>query len=139
MATELKTKPTNQDVTEYINQVEDLQKRADCFEILKMMQAESGEKPVMWGTSIIGFGLYSYKYASGQKGDWPRIGFSPRKDNITLYLLPGFVERTELLDKLGKFKNSKACLYIKKLSDIDQNILKELIKYTIREMKLRYP
>ncbi|MDP3398726.1 MAG: DUF1801 domain-containing protein [Bacteroidales bacterium] len=130
---ELKTKQTQEDVSEFINKFADSeQKRADSFEILKFMQTITGYEPQMWGDSIIGFGSYHYKSErSTQEGDWPLIGFSPRKAAISLYVYSGCAGQEALLSDLGKFKMGKSCIYIKKLSDINQDILKQIIKSTI--------
>jgi len=111
---ENKTKATNTRVKDFLNTVEQDQKRADSFAILKMMEEASGEKAKMWGSSIIGFGTYHYKYDSGREGDFMRIGFSPRKQKIVLYLMTGATRDQELLQKLGKYKTGKSCLYINK-------------------------
>lgn len=123
---ELKTKKNEASVNDFLNFITDEQKRKDCFEIAKMMEKASKQKPKMWGSGIVGFGEYHYKYASGHEGDMCKIGFSPRKQNITLYLMQDIVEHP-LIQKLGKCKTSKACLYINKLADVDKNILQELI------------
>ncbi len=124
-----KTKPTNKKAEDFLKTVEHAQKRADSYEILKMMKEITGEKPVMWGESIIGFGDYHYKYKSGREGDWFRVGFSPRKQSLTLYLMYGLEDKLkEDLTKLGKHKLGKGCLYINKLADIDTEVLKTLIK-----------
>jgi hypothetical protein len=123
---ELKTKKNEASVEDFLNFIVDEQKRKDCFEIAKMMEKATKQKPKMWGPSIVGFGEYHYKYASGHEGDMPIIGFSPRVQNITLYLMQ-YVGNHSLTQKLGKVKTSKACLYIKKLADVDKNILQELI------------
>ncbi|PKO96843.1 MAG: hypothetical protein CVU12_03680 [Bacteroidetes bacterium HGW-Bacteroidetes-7] len=130
---ELKTKQTMADVSEFINKFADSeQKRADSFEILNLMQDFTGYEPKMWGDSIIGFGSYHYKSErSTQEGDWPLIGFSPRKAAISLYVYSGCAGQEALLNELGKFKMGKSCIYIKKLSDINQDILKQIIKSTI--------
>ncbi|MDP2237724.1 MAG: DUF1801 domain-containing protein [Bacteroidales bacterium] len=137
---EIKTKQTDADVAEFINTFADTeQKRKDSFELLKLMQDITGFEPKMWGPSIIGFGSYHYKSErSSQEGDWPLIGFSPRKAAISLYVYTGSPEHEYLLKDLGKFKMGKACIYIKKLSDIDQNALKNLIKETIHFMQSKY-
>jgi hypothetical protein len=123
---ELKTKKNDASVKDFLNFIVDEQKRKDCFEIAKMMEKASKQNPKMWGASIVGFGEYHYKYASGHEGDMPIIGFSPRVQNITLYLEQNIGENP-LIQKLGKCKTSKACLYIKKLADVDKNVLQELI------------
>jgi hypothetical protein len=132
---ELKTKVNAASVEGFLNSVEDEQKRADCFEILKIMQQVTKEKPKMWGASIVGFGTYHYKGASGREGDWMLTGFSPRKQNLTLYLMGGFDMHKDLLKKLGKFKTSVGCLYIKKLDDVDKKVLKQLVTQTVKTMK----
>src|ERR1700752_860972 len=131
---ELKTKPTNQSAKSFINSVEDPQKREDCFAIARLMEEATGFKPKMWGTSIVGFGSYHYKYASGQEGDWPLIGFSPRKQNLPIYIMAGFDQYDELMAKLGKHKTAKSCLYIKKLADLNISTLKKLIKESVKHM-----
>ncbi len=137
---EIKTKQTNVDVHEFINSFADTeQKRKDSFELLTLMQDITGYEPKMWGPSIIGFGVYHYKSErSTQEGDWPLVGFSPRKAAISLYVYTGSAEHEHLIKNLGKFKMGKACIYIKKLSDIDQNELKNLIRETINFLELKY-
>ncbi len=131
---DLKTKPTKYDVEKFLNKVEDEKKREDSFRVLEMMKKITKEDPVMWGPSLIGFGSYHYKYASGREGDWFVTGFSPRKQNLTLYIMSGFNEYDELLAKLGKHKTGKSCLYIKNLDDVDQNVLKEMIKKSFKKI-----
>ena len=123
---EIKTKQNEASVDDFLATVADEQKRKDCFEIAKMMEKATKKKPKMWGTSIVGFDEYHYKYASGHEGDMCKIGFSPRAQNITLYLTY-YIGENPLIQKLGKYKTSKACLYIKKLDDVDKNVLQELI------------
>lgn len=137
---ELKTKQTNSDVTEFINSVADTdQKRKDSFELLKLMSDFTGHEPKMWGPSIIGFGKYHYKSErSTQEGDWPLVGFSPRKAAISLYVFTGAKEHEHLLEGLGKYKMGKACIYIKKLSDINTEVLKKLMGATIAFLKERH-
>jgi hypothetical protein len=132
---ELKTKVSKASVDDFLNSIEDEQKRADCFEIAKIMTQVTKEKPKMWGASIVGFGTYHYKGASGREGDWMLTGFSPRKQNLTLYLMGGFDMHKDLLKKLGKFKTSVGCLYIKKLDDVDKKVLKQLVTQTVKTMK----
>jgi hypothetical protein len=132
---DLKTKPTSESVEAYLHRIEPEKKREDSFAILKLMQEATGEAPQMWGESIVGFGRYRYKYASGQEGEWPLTGFAPRKQNITLYIMSGFESYDELMSKLGKHTTGKACLYIKKLEDVDQNILRQLISESVAHMK----
>lgn len=133
--TEIKTKMNDASVTKFINGVADEQKRKDSLEILKLMNQITKEEPKMWGTSIVGFGSYRYKGKSGREGDWMLIGFSPRKQNLTLYLMHGFDTHADLLKKLGKFTTGMGCLYIKKLDDVDRKVLKELIQASVHRMK----
>lgn len=135
---ENKTKPTRQSVSAFIRAIEDDQKRADSKTVMKMMEQITKEKPKMWGSSMVGFGTYHYKYASGQEGDWAVTGFSPRKQALTIYIMPGFSEYGALMKKLGKYKTGKSCLYIKKLADVDQKVLKELVKQSVSSMKKKY-
>ena len=123
---ELKTKLTNASVDKFLKGVKDEQTRADCYQIIEMMNKATKAEPKMWGTSIIGFGSIHLKYESGRELDWFPIGFSPRKQNITLYLMGG-LEQAELLGKLGKYSTGKGCLYIKKLADVDVKVLNKLI------------
>ena len=132
---ELKTKVNEASVTDFLNSVEDEQKRKDSFEVLKLMKQVSKEDPKMWGGSIVGFGSYHYKGASGREGEWMLIGFSPRKQNITLYIMPGFERYPDLMKKLGKYSTGKSCLYIKRLSDVDAAVLKELVTESLKVMK----
>jgi hypothetical protein len=136
----IKTKQTHADVHEFINSFANTeQKRKDSFELLKLMQDITGYEPKMWGESIIGFGSYHYKSdRSRQEGDWFLVGFSPRKAAISLYVYSGSPEHEHLLKNLGKFKRGKACIYIQKLSDIDQNELKKLVKETIHFLNSKY-
>jgi uncharacterized protein DUF1801 len=132
---ELKTKPTKQSVKEFLNQIGDQERRDDCFAIAKMMEEITGEKPKMWGPSIVGFGSFHFKYDSGREGDWLKIGFSPRKKDLTLYLMMGFERRGELMKQLGKHSTSKSCLYIKRLSDVHLPTLKKLIKASVKDLQ----
>ena len=134
---ELKTKPNKQKVVDFLNLIEDKQEREDSFSICEIMKSLSKDDPVMWGSSIVGFGTYHYKYASGREADWMKIGFSPRKQAITLYIMTGFDSYESLLKKLGKYKTGKSCLYIKRLDDIDIEILKEIVKQSIEEISKR--
>jgi hypothetical protein len=136
---ELKTKATPISVDEFIRAVADEKQRADAKKITAMMERLSGHPPKMWGPSIIGFGQYHYKYASGHEGDMARIGFSPRKANTVLYLLDGFDGHAELMEKLGKHRTGKSCLYIKRLSDIDEGVLEQLCVESLKWMAQKYP
>lgn len=132
---ELKTKINNASVTTFINKLKDKQTIADCNQLITLMQKATGTEPKMWGASIVGFGSYHFKYASGREGDWMLIGFSPRKQNLTLYIMPGFAEYEDLLTKLGKHSIGKSCLYIKKLDDINLKTLNALIVKSVKHMK----
>ncbi|WP_445475408.1 DUF1801 domain-containing protein [Methanococcoides methylutens] len=132
---ELKTKKNEESVEAFLDTVENEKKRTDSFAIMNLMQEVTGEEPAMWGDSIVGFGSYTYKYASGRTGDWMLTGFSPRKQNLTLYIMPGFEQYDDLLSRLGKYKLGKSCLYIKKLEDVDQDVLRELVKQSVEYMK----
>lgn len=128
---ENKTQKTETSVTDFLNSLPDEQKRQDSFTIVELMKQASESEPKMWGPSIIGFGDSHYKYESGREGDWFLIGFSPRKQNLTLYIRGGLPKYTELLNKLGKYKTGKGCLYINKLSDVNLDILKEMISQSL--------
>jgi len=132
---ELKTKQNDGDVKAFLESVEDEKKRAEGFVLLKLFIKATNEEARMWGKSIVGFGSYHYKYASGREGDWMATGFSPRKQNISLYIMDGFENHQEILDRLGKHKLGKGCLYIKKLEDVDLEILEGLIKKSFKAMK----
>lgn len=135
----LKTQPTQDDVTAFLNTITDPQKRLDCDTACSIMTRVTGEQPTLWGTSIVGFGTYHYKYASGREGDWMLTGFSPRKQALTLYIMAGFEKYQELMDQLGTFKTGKSCLYVKRLSDINLDVLEELVRESVRYMKTQYP
>ncbi len=132
---ELKTKPTQASVKDFLNQIPDKERRDDCFAIAKIMEEVTGDKPKMWGPSIVGFGTYHYKYASGREGDWPVTGFSPRKKDLTLYIMMGFEKHADLMKQLGKYSNAKSCLYIRRLSDIHVPTLKKLIKSSVKDLQ----
>jgi Domain of unknown function (DU1801) len=133
---EIKTQKNNASVEAFLNTVTDEEKRKDCFTILELMKKASKEEPVMWGSSIVGFGSYHYKSErSRQEGDWFFMGFSPRKQNLTLYMMPGVGQYKELVDQLGKCKTGGSCLYIKKLGDVDVKVLKQLMSATYKYMK----
>ena len=135
---ENKTKPTKSSVTAFINGIEDQQKRRDARKLAAMMREATGARARMWGPSIVGFGQYHYKYASGREGDFMITGFSPRKQALTLYVIPGFKHFGTLMDKLGKYKTGKSCLYIKSLSDVDEEVLKRLIERSVQYMRKNY-
>jgi hypothetical protein len=132
---ELKTKKTGQSVAKFLSAVTDDQRRRDCRIVSKMMREATGTKPQMWGASIVGFGSYHYKYASGREGDWLVTGFSPRKRDLTLYIMAGFARYPALLRKLGKHRTGKSCLYIKKLADVDLEVLRELIERSVESVR----
>lgn len=128
MAAENKTQPTEKSVIDFLNSVENDQRRNDSFEVLKLMEKITGEPAKMWGPSIVGFGSYHYKYATGREGDFLATGFSPRKTALTLYIMSGFSNYHKLMENLGKYKTGKSCLYVKKLTDINLVVLSNLIK-----------
>ena len=131
---ELKTKMNDASVEAFLNGIEDEKKREDSFAILELMKKITGAEPKMWGASIIGFGNYRYKYQSGREGDWFVTGFSPRKQNLTLYIMTAFSRCGELLAKLGKHKTGKSCLYINKIEDVDIDVLTELIEISVENV-----
>jgi len=135
---ELKTKKTNASVAAFLNAVEDKKKRADCKVIAKMMREATGKRAKMWGSAIVGFDSYDYTYESGRSGSWPICGFSPRAQNISVYIMPGFSKFERLFAKLGKFKIGKSCLYIKNLGDVDEKVLNKLIAASVKEMRRMY-
>lgn len=135
---ELKTKPNRKSVTKYLDAIADEQKRKDCYAIAKMMQAITRAEPKMWGESMVGFGSYHYRYPSGHEGDYFLTGLSARKDNITVYVLAGLDNFEELLAKLGKHKQGKGCLYLKRLDDVDRATLKKLIAASCRQLQAMY-
>jgi len=136
---EPKTRPTKASVAAYIKRLAGEQTRADCLTLVALMEQATGAKPVMWGPSIIGFGAYRLVYANGTEAPWPIAAFSPRKTDLTIYLMGVFDRRPELMKKLGKHRTGKVCLYIKRLSDVDMKVLKELIAASVRYMREKYP
>jgi hypothetical protein len=134
-----KTQPTDASVVKFLTGVTPEQKRQDAFTLLEMMERLSGYQAQMWGPSIVGFGQYHYRYDSGREGDFMRIGFSPRKANISLYIIAGFEQHQDLLDQLGKHKTGKSCLYVNKLSDIKLRVLEQLITEELAFMAKKYP
>ena len=135
---ELKTMQNDGDVDAYLDSVENPNRREDARRILVLMREITGEPPRMWGSSIVGFGSYHYTYASGREGDWPVVGFAPRKRNLVLYIMPGFARYESLLARLGKHRTGKSCLYVNKLDDIDPDVLEELVRESVEEMKRRF-
>jgi hypothetical protein len=136
---EQKTKPSEQSVEGFLSKVSDEKVRDDCYALVKLMSKATGSPPKMWGPTIVGFGNYHYRYDSGHEGDACLTGFSPRKQNITVYVMPGFNQHADLLEKLGKHKAGKGCLYIKKLEDINSTVLETLIKQSVNFLKTKYP
>ncbi len=134
---ELKTKVNSESVADFLNAVADEQRRKDCYAILRLMEEATGEPARMWGSSIVGFGSYHYKGSGGREGDWMLTGFSPRKQNLTLYIMDGFDNHKDLLAHLGRFDNSVGCLYVKKLSDVDIDVLKDVVIASVENMKKR--
>ncbi len=132
---EPKTKINDASVEDFINSVEDEQKRADSFVVLEMMRKATKAEPKMWGSAIVGFGTRKYKYADGHEMEWLMIGFSPRKANLTLYVVDNSAEQNELLEKLGKHSTGKGCLYFKRLSDVDMKVLKEVVAASVKRIK----
>jgi hypothetical protein len=135
---EMKTKPNEGSVAEFLNGIEDKQKRADCKAIATMMRNITGKRAKMWGASIVGFDTYDYQYASGRSGTFMMTGFSPRTQNISVYIMPGFSKFGGMMKKLGKFKTGKSCLYIKSLADVDEKVLVKLIEGSVKEMRRKY-
>jgi len=133
-----KTKRNRKSVKKFLNSVDNERRRDDAYAICDVMEKLTKCKPEMWGDSIVGFGTYRYVYESGREGDWMLVAFSPRKSNLTLYIMTGFSKFEELLSQLGKHKKSKACLYINKLEDIDMKILKKIIRESIKAVKKKY-
>jgi hypothetical protein len=135
---ELKTQKTDASVEDFLNAVSNERRRKDSFVVLELMREVTGEEPAMWGSSIVGFGSYRYTYASGRSGEWPIVGFSPRKQNLALYIMPGFERFDTLLKKLGKHKTGKSCLYINKLADVDMEVLRDLVEQSVAHMRKAY-
>ncbi|MDA0990007.1 MAG: DUF1801 domain-containing protein [Verrucomicrobia bacterium] len=135
----LKTKPTRASVRAFIAKIDDNPKRADCLELLALMESVTGCKGTLWGSSIVGFGTYHYCYASGREGDWPITGFSPRKHNTTIYVMLGFSRYEALMTRLGPHKLGKSCLYFKRLDDLDRRVLRQLLVKSVADMRRLYP
>ncbi|MEX2499989.1 MAG: DUF1801 domain-containing protein [Wenzhouxiangellaceae bacterium] len=138
--TELKTQPNDASVDAFLEGVEgeDPRKAADCRALIEIMQRATGEAPRMWGKSMVGFGSYHYRYESGREGDWFLVGFSPRKREMTLYIMAGFSRYDELMKQLGKHRTGKSCLYIKRLDDIDIDVLEQLVAASVEYMRQKY-
>jgi hypothetical protein len=135
--TTLKTTPTTASVDAFLAGIAP-ERQEDCRALVRMMTKASGAEPRMWGPSIVGFGSYHYAYESGREGDWMLIGFSPRKSDLTLYIMSGFTRYAELMARLGKHRTGKSCLYLKRLSDVDTGVLQELMNESVRAMRARY-
>ena len=135
---ELKTKASDASVSAFLQSVDGEQKRRDARDILALMKEVTGKRPRMWGTSIVGFGSYHYKYQSGREGDWLVTGFSPRKQNLAVYIVPGFSRYSTLMNRLGKYKTGKSCLYLRRLGDVDQKVLRQLVTRSVADMKKLY-
>jgi hypothetical protein len=129
-----KTQPTQASVAAFIAAIPEPERRADCETLARLMQAVVGEPPVMWGSAIVGFGAYRYQYASGTQGDWPLVAFSPRKGDLSVYLMPGFEVLAPQLQKLGRHKTGKACLYLRKLADVDPAVLRKMIEISVASL-----
>lgn len=136
---ELKTKKTEESVVAFLDKIENVKKRLDCYAILNLMKSVTGHEPKMWGESIVGFDSYHYKYATGHEGDMPLAAFAPRRNNLTIYIMPGFERYEALMAKLGKYKAGKSCLYIKSMNDVDPLVLRELVAESARFMQQLYP
>ncbi|TDK27119.1 DUF1801 domain-containing protein [Luteimonas aestuarii] len=134
-----KTRPETRDAGAFIDGIDNPQRREDARTLLAMMRAATGCEPVMWGASIVGFDRYRYRYESGREGDWPIVGFSPRKQALVLYVMPGFDGYDDLLARLGRFTHGKSCLYVKRLSDVDPVVLDALVRASVADMRRRYP
>ena len=132
---DLKTRKNDASVDAYIAAIDDERKRADAREVLELMREVTGEEPAMWGTGIVGFGSYHYVYESGREGDWPLTGFAARKTALTLYIMSGFEGEQELMERLGKHKTGKSCLYVKRLDDVDRDVLRELVARSVERKR----
>ncbi|MEJ2256681.1 MAG: DUF1801 domain-containing protein [Woeseiaceae bacterium] len=135
---ENKTRPTRASVTDFLKSVDDPRRRVDARKVAAMMRKATGKRAKMWGSSIVGFGTYHYKYDSGREGDFMVTGFSPRKQALTVYIMPGFARFDALMKKLGKYQTGKSCLYIKRLSDVEEDVLEELINESVKFMRREY-
>ena len=129
---EPKTKETTESVAAFLDKIADKGRREDCLAVVDIMRAVTKEEPKMWGTSIVGFGHYRYKYESGREGEWMITGFSPRKGDLTLYIMGGFDKFSDLMNSLGKYKTGKSCLYIKRLADVDVDVLRKLVTKSVK-------
>jgi hypothetical protein len=134
---EMKTKQTHSSVPAFLKAIKDDRVRQDCQTLVGLMEEATGEKARLWGASMVGFGSYHYVYGSGREGDWPLTAFAPRKQNLTIYIMPGFADYKELLARLGAHKTAVSCLYVKQLSDVHLTTLKKLIIASVKDMKKR--
>lgn len=132
---ELKTKRNDGDVEAFVAGIENPTKRTDCQSLLQLMREVTGDEPAMWGDAIVGFGSVHYRYASGREGDWFEVGFAPRKQNLTLYLMSGLGSQHDLLERLGKHSTGKGCLYVKRLADVDETVLREMIERSVQQAR----
>jgi hypothetical protein len=135
---DMKTRSTDESVDEFLRSIPDDARRRDCRRVLAIMRSVTGEEPKLWGASMVGFGSYHYRYESGREGDWFLTGFSPRKGNLTLYIMAGFDRYGELLSRLGKYKTGKSCLYVKRLADVDETVLRELLRNSVDYIQRTY-
>lgn len=137
MAT-LKTRPSDASVEAFLDSVDNEDRREDARRVIAIMRQVTGEPAKMWGSRLVGFGSYHYRYASGREGDWPLTGLSPGKRNLTVYIMPGFDDYGEMLVRLGKHRTGKSCLYVNRLRDVDLNVLEEIIRQSVADMRRRY-
>ncbi|HVS14755.1 MAG TPA: DUF1801 domain-containing protein [Thermoanaerobaculia bacterium] len=135
---ELETRETDASVEAFLDAIADPARQEDCRQVLELMREVAGEPPKMWGSSIVGFGSYHYRYESGREGDWFLCGFSPRKQSLTLYLMDGFSGYPELMAKLGKHKTGRSCLYVNRLDDLDREVLRRLVERSVAAMRARH-
>ena len=135
---DVKTKQKSSSVTAYLNSIENTSRRADAKAMHKLMREVTGERARMWGSSLVGYGSYSYPYASGQSGSSALCGFSPRKQNLVVYIMPGFKPYKSLMAKLGKYRTGKSCLYINKIENVDKTVLRKLVDKSVRDMRKKY-
>ena len=137
--TEMKTKATAASVEGFLSSIDDEARREECLRVLELMKDVTGEEPKMWGPGMVGFGSYHYRYESGREGDWFVTGFAPRKSNLTLYIMAGFDRYEDLMSRLGKHGTGKSCLYVKRLADVDQDVLRELVAASVRHVRDTWP
>lgn len=132
------TRPTDSEVDAFLGAIEDEEKRADCLDLARMMREVTGAEPRLWGSGMVGFGSYHYRYQSGREGDWFLTGFAPRKKELTVYIVSGFDRHGELMRRLGTYKTGKSCLYIKRLADVDVETLRELVRQSVAHVRETY-